>query len=209
MENYADLMFTEATRALQQEQGSFERYQKLYPHRTQKALSKDDVDFVKSSNSFYLATVSATGWPYIQHRGGTRGFVSILGPKTLACADYPGNMQFISMGNLKTDNRVSMFFMDYMNRGRLKIQGRAQLIPSSEADPELLKQLDQTAAQAERVLIVEIVAMDWNCPKHIPELYPKEVIQHVVSTKIAELRSENAALRSELEKARSQISSGK
>ena len=115
MENYANLMFTKTVKELQSAEGTKEKFETFYPHRTQKTLSNNDIAFLKERDSFYIATVNADGWPYIQHRGGARGFVHVAGPTTLACADYTGNKQFISMGNLQTEPRVSLFFMDYMN----------------------------------------------------------------------------------------------
>ena len=203
MENYAELMFTETVKDLQEDAGTREKYERFYPHRTQDVLSDDDIAFIKARDSFYMASVNSEGWPYIQHRGGAVGFVHINGPTSLACADYHGNRQFISMGNLKTDKRVSLFFMDYMNHTRLKIQGHASLIPAKDADQDLLSKLDQTAAPAERILQVDIVAMDWNCPKYIPTLYPEAVLQNIVGPEIQALRDENTALRQELAMLRS------
>ncbi|MEP1205828.1 MAG: pyridoxamine 5'-phosphate oxidase family protein [Rhizobiaceae bacterium] len=198
MENYAELMFTQAVQDLQSDEGSKERFEAFYPHRTQKSLSDEDVAFVRSRNSFYMATVNSDGWPYIQHRGGEQGFVNVIGPTTLACADYPGNKQFISMGNLKTDSRVSLFFMDYANRARLKVQGHATLISAVNADQSLLSKLDQRAAPAERILQIEILAMDWNCPKYIPTMLSEAEILATIAPQLDALRSENAALRAEL-----------
>ena len=198
MENYATLMFTKAVQDLQNAEGTKQKFETFYPHRTQDALSVDDIAFIKERDSFYMASVNAGGWPYIQHRGGARGFVHVAGPTTLACADYRGNKQFISMGNLQTNPRVSLFFMDYMNHARLKVQGNATLIPASDADPDLLSQLDQSAAPAERVLQIEVLAMDWNCPKYIPTLYPEAAIKQIVGPELNALRDENKALRAEL-----------
>ena len=200
MENYADLMFTEVVKSLQEAAGTKAKYAKFYPHRTQEALSEADIAFIKARESFYLASVNAEGWPYIQHRGGARGFVHVAGPTKLAVADYRGNQQFISMGNLKTDPRVSVFFMDYMNHARLKVQGYASLIPVDEADPELVAQLDQSAAPAERVLQIDILAMDWNCPQYIPTLYPEAALAEVIGPQIRQLQEENAALKEALAK---------
>ena len=202
MENYAELMFTEAVQDLQEDAGSRARYAKFYPHRTQETLSDDDIAFIKARDSFYMATVNSDGWPYIQHRGGARGFVHVASPTSLALADYPGNKQFISMGNLQTDDRVSLFFMDYMNHARLKVQGRASLVRAEEADPALLAKLDQSAGAAERVLHVEVVAMDWNCPKYIPTLYSEDALSHVIGPQIAQLTAENKALKAELARLR-------
>jgi len=200
MENYATLMFTQAVRDLQDAEGTRRKFETFYPHRTHQALSEDDIAFIKARDSFYMASVNSDGWPYMQHRGGAPGFVHVAGPTTLVCADYPGNKQFISMGNLQSDPRVSLFFMDYLNHARLKIQGKASLISAVDADPEVLAQLDQRAAPAERVLQIEVVAMDWNCPKYIPTLYPESVVQQIVGPKLEALRAENAALRAEVER---------
>lgn len=200
MENYAELMFTQAVQDLQSAEGTKQKFETYYPHRVQEALSDDDITFIKTRSSFYMATVNSDGWPYIQHRGGAPGFVHVAGPTTLACADYVGNKQFISMGNLQTNPRVSLFFMDYMHHARLKVQGNATLIPAKDADPTLLSQLDQRAAPAERVLQIEIVAMDWNCPKYIPTLFSEAAIQHIVGPKLNALQKENAELRAEVER---------
>lgn len=198
MENYAQLMFTQAVQDLQAQEGTKQKYETFYPHRTQDVLSQDDIDFIKQRNSFYIASVNSDGWPYIQHRGGARGFVHVTGPTSIACADYLGNKQFISMGNLKTEPRVSLFFMDYLNRRRLKIQGEATLIDAKDADPDLLSQLDQRAAPAERVLQINIKAMDWNCPKYIPMQIPEDAIEQIFGPEFEKLRSENQRLRDEL-----------
>lgn len=198
MENYARLMFTKAVQDLQAQEGTKQKYETFYPHRTQDVLSQDDIDFIKQRNSFYIASVNSDGWPYIQHRGGARGFVHVTGPTSIACADYLGNKQFISMGNLKTEPRVSLFFMDYLNRRRLKIQGEATWIDAKDADPDLLSQLDQRAAPAERVLQINIIAMDWNCPKYIPTQIPEDAIEQIFGPEFEKLRSENQRLRDEI-----------
>lgn len=198
MKNYASLMFTQAVQDLQSAEGTKLKFETYYPHRTQPALSQDDIEFIQQRNSFYIASVNSDGWPYIQHRGGARGFVHIAGPTMLVCADYHGNKQFISMGNLQTEPRVSLFFMDYLNRRRLKIQGKATLIDVKDADPNLLSRLDQRSAPAERVLQVEIIAMDWNCPKYIPLQIPEDAVEQIFGSEIQKLRAENQLLRNEI-----------
>lgn len=198
MENYADLMFQGAVADLQKADGSHKRFQAYYPHRTKSELGDDEIAFIRSRESFYIASVNADGWPYIQHRGGPRGFLHVIGPARLACADYRGNRQFITMGNLRTEARVSLFLMDYLNHARLKIQGRASLVPVTEADPDLVAQLNSSVAPAERVLMIDVVALDWNCPKYIPTLYSEDALRQVVGPEFAKLRTENEALRQEL-----------
>ena len=198
MENYANLMFHSAVAELQRAEGSNEKYQKLYPHRRADALSENDIAFIQARESIYIASADPDGWPYIQHRGGPRGFLKVLGANRVACADYHGNQQFITMGNLAGDDRVSVFCMVYLNRARLKIQGRASLVKREDADPALLAQLDSEELPAERVLVIDIVAMDWNCPKYIPQLLPVDVVQKAVAENLGALKAENDALKAEL-----------
>ena len=198
MENYADLMFQDAVADLQKEAGTYEKFQKFYVHRTQEEMNADDIAFIQAANSFYFASTTRDGWPYIQHRGGVRGFLKIINPTKLACADYRGNRQFISQGNLQADDRISIFVMDYLNKARLKIQGRATLIPLARADPKLVAQLDCEAVPTERVLSIDIVAMDWNCPKYIPTLYPEDALGKIFGPELAKLQKENAVLRKQV-----------
>jgi predicted pyridoxine 5'-phosphate oxidase superfamily flavin-nucleotide-binding protein len=198
MENYADRMFQGAVGDLQKEEGTYEKYQTFYPHRTQDGLSGDDIAFIQARESFYIASVTADGWPYIQHRGGIAGFIKVLGPTQIACADYPGNKQFISMGNLQNSSKVSLFFMDYLNHARLKMQGTATLLTAKDAPSDILEAVTDSGPKAERVLIIDIIAMDWNCPKYIPTLYPEAVLQQVIGPQMGKLQAENATLKAQL-----------
>lgn len=197
MENYAELMFHEAVADLQKAEGTYERYQKMYPRRAQDALSPDDIAFIQSRQSFYMASVNPDGWPYVQHRGGEAGFVRVIGPSRIACADYRGNRQYISQGNLAEDNRVSLFFIDYAAKARLKVQGRATLVPLAEAR-DLSEQVVTPGLPAERILTVDIVAMDWNCPQYIPALYPEALVQTAIARAVAPLQAEIEELRARL-----------
>ncbi|MEM6825128.1 MAG: pyridoxamine 5'-phosphate oxidase family protein [Pseudomonadota bacterium] len=199
MENYADLMFTEAVAGLQEAAGSRERYQTLYPHRTTEVLGGQERTFIEARQSFYIASINSDGWPYIQHRGGPAGFLKVVGPTRVACADYKGNRQYITQGNLATETRVSVFLMDYLNKARLKMQGHARLTPISDADPEVARALD-LAPPAERVLVIDLVAIDWNCPQFIPDLYPAAVAQDAVARATRALSEEIAALKQELQR---------
>ena len=131
MQRYDDIMFTPAITALQDADGSAETYARSYGHRT-RPLGEDDIAFITSRTSFYLGTVSETGWPYIQHRGGPAGFLKVLDDHTLAFADYRGNRQHISEGNVGQDDRVSLFLMDYPRRARMKLQGRARFVQATD-----------------------------------------------------------------------------
>ncbi|UZD90956.1 pyridoxamine 5'-phosphate oxidase family protein [Cognatishimia activa] len=198
MKNYAEMMFSEAVSDLQKKDGSYDKYQAGYRHRTQDGFEPQDVAFIQSRESFYIASTSPDGWPYVQHRGGPQGFLNVTGPSQIACLDYKGNRQFITMGHLKTDDRVSLFLMDYMQRARLKLQGHATLKSLEEADPALVKQLDPTGKPAERLLVIDVVAMDWNCPKYIPQMFTKPVVETLLARGLDDLQKENEQLRARL-----------
>ncbi|MEL7430602.1 MAG: pyridoxamine 5'-phosphate oxidase family protein [Pseudomonadota bacterium] len=189
MENYAELMFTKAVADLQKAEGTHEKYKTAYQHRTQDELDEATIGFIESRNSFYIATVNSEGWPYIQHRGGPRGFVKVVGANTLACADYAGNRQFITMGNLDQEPKVSLFFMDYLNHVRLKLQGKARLLSAEDADPNLLELVKTADLETQRVLTVDVVALDWNCPKYIPTLFSEENVRTLLDRQDEQTRS--------------------
>ncbi len=131
-------------------------------------LSAREIDFIAQRDGFYLGTVSEDGWPYVQYRGGPTGFLKVIDDATLAYADFRGNMQLLSAGNIGHDDRVSLFFMDYAHRRRLKILARAEIIDGRDA-PALLNRLSDPnyAAHPERVFVLHVEAFDWNCPQHI------------------------------------------
>lgn len=204
MENYAELLFKDAVADLQREDGMLERFMRSYPGRTSAELTGDELRFIAQANSFYMATVNSDGWPYVQHRGGRRGFLRQTGPSQLAFADYRGNRQYISTGHLKHDDRVSLFIMDYLNKGRLKMLGNARILPVAEVEPELVKRLDTEGGVTERVGIIDVVATDWNCPQYIPDLLPGEVVRQVANEKLGALQAENEALKAEIAKLKGQ-----
>jgi predicted pyridoxine 5'-phosphate oxidase superfamily flavin-nucleotide-binding protein len=135
------------------------------------------VGFIARRDSFYIASVSETGWPYLQHRGGPAGFLKVLDEKTLGFADFRGNRQYISVGNLKSDDRVSLFLMDYANQTRLKILGRARVINSADAETLQRLALPEYRAQVERGIVITIAAFDWNCPQHITQRFTLDEIE--------------------------------
>ncbi|WP_299614797.1 pyridoxamine 5'-phosphate oxidase family protein [uncultured Tateyamaria sp.] len=201
MDRYDHLMFTDAVKALQEADGSADMYARSYGARTH-ALSADEVAFIASRTSFYMATVSETGWPYIQHRGGPAGFLKVLDDHTLGFADYRGNKQHISEGNLAGDNRVSLFLMDYPRKARMKLQGRAKFQSAADA-PDLAAQLAvEGQGRVERVVTIALEAFDWNCPQFITPRFDASEIAQLVgpemdkqSARIAELEAELAALK--------------
>ncbi|WP_415921610.1 pyridoxamine 5'-phosphate oxidase family protein [Tateyamaria sp. SN6-1] len=201
MQRYDDIMFTDGVKALQEADGSADMYARSYGARA-RPLNDDDIAFVTSRTSFYLGTVSETGWPYIQHRGGPRGFLKVLDDHTLAFADYRGNKQHISEGNVAADDRVSLFLMDYPRKARMKLQGRARFVQAAD-DPALAARLDMDGqGPVERLVVITLEAFDWNCPQFIsPRFDAAEIAQLVgpemdkLSARIAALEAENAALK--------------
>ncbi|MBL4769987.1 MAG: pyridoxamine 5'-phosphate oxidase family protein [Planctomycetes bacterium] len=141
-------------------------------------LSGAEAEFIQARDSFYMATVNEDDWPYVQHRGGPTGFLKVLDEKTLAYADYRGNQQMLSMGNLQGNTRTSLFFMDYANQRRLKILAHSEYVDAREATgtiAELLKSVTDAdyPAHIERIVLFHVVAYDWNCPQHITPRYTR------------------------------------
>src|SRR5262245_54374708 len=158
------------------------------------SLTEDEISFIQSRDSFYMATISENGWPYLQHRGGRAGFLRVLNPQTLAFADYKGNRQILSTGNLAANDRVALFLMDYPQRTRLKILGHAR-VEDARPHSELVQQLTEPDVHriVERLFFIEIVSFDWNCPKYITPRYTSEEIQELVAplkARIAELEAQ-------------------
>ena len=172
----SDIAFTPAVKALQERNGSRAGYARMAAKRDwQDTVTPDLAAFLAERDSFYLATASAEGRPYIQHRGGPKGFLKVLDDKRLAFADFGGNRQYISAGNLSENGRASIFLMDYPNRQRIKLWGRAQVV---EDDPELLERLLTPGyrAKPERAILFEVEAWDVNCPQHITPRYTEDQI---------------------------------
>lgn len=179
MARFGDIAFTENVKSVQSEMGSRDAYARFLDSQDDgpALLSAREKSFIEARDSFYLATVNSDGWPYIQHRGGPRGFLKILDAQTLGFADFSGNRQYVSVGNLAGDDRVSLFLMDYPNRRRLKIFARAEI---READAALAAALDPAAPKAriERLMLLRIAAFDWNCPQWItPRFTPEEAAE--------------------------------
>jgi uncharacterized protein len=190
-------MLTPSVRAAQQRY-----YERSYPDQGQRSaaepLGPDELAFVAARDSFYMASVTEHGWPYLQHRGGPKGFLVALSPTALAFADYGGNRQLISVGSIDRDPRVSLFLIDYPTRTRLKILGRAAVLDARE-HPELLAVTAPPrghAAIPERIVRIDVHASDWNCPKFITERYTRAEIEPLLQplrARIAELEQQLAA----------------
>jgi predicted pyridoxine 5'-phosphate oxidase superfamily flavin-nucleotide-binding protein len=166
----------------------------LPPQPKKDLLTDDEINFIATRDGFYMATVSGNGWPYIQHRGGSRGFLKVTGPNRLAFADYRGNRQLISTGNLGENDRVALFLMDYPQRIRLKIMGHAQVLDARE-HPELARQIADPGTQKiiERIFQIEVVSFDWNCPKFITPRYTTAQVSEMIAPlqqRIADLEAQ-------------------
>ena len=173
---YPEIAFTPSVKAAQTDHGSREAGRRLAAGSAdEEHLSLPEIAFIGERDSFYLATVNEDGWPYVQFRGGPKGFLKVLDTRTLGFADYRGNRQYISTGNLRADDRVSLFFMDYPNRRRLKMFARAEVLPADDR-PELAARLVEPdyPARVERLVLLHVVAFDWNCPQHITPRYTLE-----------------------------------
>ena len=188
---FAEIAFTPNVKKAQEINGSRRSYARLESGEVHHdGLGPREAAFIAERDSFYMATVSETGWPYIQHRGGAPGFVRVLDQETIGFADFRGNRQYISVGNLETNDRVSMILMDYPNRARLKILGRARLVGLDEQDILTRLSLPDYRAVVERGFLITIEAFDWNCPQHItPRFTPAEIEKAVAPLyqRIAEL----------------------
>ena len=189
---FQQLALTDAVHRAQEHY--YGKAQATRPAPERDALTEDEISFIQSRDSFYMASVSESGWPYIQHRGGPAGFLRVLGPTSLAFADYKGNRQLLTTGNVAGNDRVALFLMDYPQRTRLKILGHARIEDARE-HPELVAKFAEADAQAavERIFFVDVVGFDWNCPQHITPRFTLEEIKPLVAplqARIAELEGQ-------------------
>jgi predicted pyridoxine 5'-phosphate oxidase superfamily flavin-nucleotide-binding protein len=203
MRRYADLMFTPRVRRIQEQLGSRAAYERLFsPSKSgDDRLTTREAAFINKRDSFYMATVGETGWPYVQHRGGPAGFVKVLDDRTIGFADYSGNKQYISAGNLLGDDRASFFFMDYPSRWRLKLLGHVRAVIADD-EPELARRLtDAYPASVERRYAVRIEGFDWNCPQHITPRFSADELEAALDHlrgELRELQQENERLQAAL-----------
>ncbi len=198
---YPQIMYTQGVKQAQEHYGTRRQNKKMEAMDWPDAhLTERESAFISQRDGFYMATVSDTGWPYLQFRGGPQGFLKVLDDTTLTYADFRGNLQYISTGNLRYDNRVALFFMDYANRKRLKIAARADVFDIGER-PDLKLQLETPGykGKIERAFVFKIEAFDWNCPQHIMPRFTEEEWSSVTQdyeTQIEALKREIEQLRS-------------
>ena len=200
--NFAEIAFTPEVRKLQEAMGSRASYARMERDTWQDGLTESEADFISQRDSFYMASIGENGFPYIQHRGGPKGFIKVLDSKHLGFIDFKGNMQYITVGNLATNSNVSLILVDYPARTRLKIYARAR-IAALKDEPELFHRLDLNnyKFRPERMMVLDVEAYDWNCPQHITPRYTEPEIMELFADqidRINELQQEVAALRLKL-----------
>jgi hypothetical protein len=197
------LVFTSVIKALQERHGSRQQYARLEKLTTSPdRLGPEESEFIAERDSFYLASVGETGWPYIQHRGGPKGFVKVIDERTIAFADFSGNKQFISAGNLMTDNRAALILVDYPGQARLKILGRTEILEGEHAKEWIERVRDPGYnAVIERIFVIRVEAFAWNCRQHITPRFTVDQIQEAlepIEKRVQELEQNNERLRDEL-----------
>jgi len=193
---FLDLTFTNSVRSAQQQH--FGASPRIDAEQLDDELAKNEIEFIHARDSFYMATVSETGWPYMQHRGGKPGFLRAVNGRSLVFADYKGNRQLISTGNVAANDRVALFLMDYPRRARLKILGRAR-VEDARGHPELVARFAASDVQrlVERLFFVDVVAFDWNCPKYITPRFTREEVEAAMAPLHQRIASLEASLRSD------------
>ncbi|RYG96796.1 MAG: pyridoxamine 5-phosphate oxidase [Alphaproteobacteria bacterium] len=198
---FLNVAVTPAVRDVQQKLGVAHMWENFRGDREFDRFTDQEAGFIADRDSFYIATTSETGWPYIQHRGGAKGFLKVLDDRTLAFADYRGNFQYISTGNLSANDKACLFLMDYPRRTRLKIYVQAETVPL-DADAALTTAvLEDAPGRAERIIRLRLQNFDWNCPQYIVPRYTEAQIEESlrpIRDRLALLEAENTALREQI-----------
>lgn len=199
---FLDIAITPSVRAAQEQMGVDHLWADFRGERASDRFTRSEELFIAARDSFYIASVSETGWPYVQHRGGPPGFLNVIDERTLAFADYSGNRQYISTGNFAANGRACLFLMDYPRRTRLKIYAHAEIL-ALDAVPELTEKVSPQGyrARPERLFRLRLDAFDWNCPQHITPRFTEAEITDAVRPlreRLAQLEAENADLRARL-----------
>ena len=198
-DNFTELAFTESVKAQQEKYGTRTAYAKMEQGGAfRNRLTWQEQRHIADRDGFYLSSVGDKGWPYMQYRGGPKGFLKVIDENTLAFADFRGNGQYLSTGNLSDSSKTMLFLMDYAKRQRLKIWAEAEVLDPAE-QPELAEKLilPDYDAKVERIMVFKVHAFDWNCPQHITPRFTEEEIQdsrQALTTRIAKLETENAKL---------------
>jgi predicted pyridoxine 5'-phosphate oxidase superfamily flavin-nucleotide-binding protein len=200
--NFAALAFTEEVKAMQEKMGSRVSYARMERDIYVDGLTENEIDFISQRDSFYMATIGENGFPYIQHRGGPKGFLKVLDSKRVGFIDFKGNMQYVSVGNIASHNNVALIIVDYPSRTRLKILATAEIVELKD-NQALYNTLDlqEYKFKPERMMVFNIEAYDWNCPQHITPRYTIEEIEKAFSGQrklVEELQAEIKALKKKI-----------
>ncbi len=188
--NYAELAFTAAVKVLQEKNGSRRGYDRMEKFGVADGLTDNEINFIEDRDSFYMASLGENEFPYIQHRGGPKGFLKVLDSKKLGFIDFTGNKQYISIGNIATNKNISLIMLDYPSRARLKIYAKAEVVELID-EPELYESLDLNdyKFRPERMIVFHIEAYDWNCPQHIVPRYTEEDIKESFESQYSYINS--------------------
>ncbi|MBA4852173.1 pyridoxamine 5'-phosphate oxidase family protein [Emticicia sp. BO119] len=202
MSYYGKIAFGEAAKALQEEAGSRAAYARQERENKKEGINTYEASFIAQRDSFYMASITESGFPYIQHRGGPKGFLKVLDEKRLGFIDFGGNKQYVSVGNFETNQNVSLFLMDYAHKIRLKIFARAEVV-ELDGNEELYESLDlkDYKFRAERMIVFHVVSFDWNCPQHITPRYTAGEVEAVIKPQLEYI----AQLEAEIEQLKAQI----
>ena len=200
--SFGEIAFTDAVKKLQEKHGSRRSYARMTEKTYVDGLTENESAFIAERDSFYMATIGNNNYPYIQHRGGPKGFLKVLDANRLGFIDFKGNMQYISVGNLATNNKISLILVDYPNKKRLKLYSRAEVVELKD-NPGLYQSLDLEAYKfrPERMIVLNVEAYDWNCPQHITPRYTSEEIEEALKPQyqhIKNLEAEIADLKAKL-----------
>lgn len=193
---FADITFTPSVKAAQELYGSREANRGFeLADNPRNELTEPEVQFIEARDSFYQATMGENGWPYVQHRGGPIGFLKVIDSRTIGFADFRGNRQYISVGNINADDRISLILMDYPSRHRLKIWGRARVVHEQD-HPEIIAALEnpEYRARIERAFLITVEAFEWNCPQHIVPRYTREQVEAMIEPLVTENENLKAQL---------------
>lgn len=200
--NFAEIAFTTAVKEMQEKLGSRSTYARMERDTYVDGLTENELDFISQRDSFYMASIGENNFPYIQHRGGPKGFLKVLDAKRLGFIDFKGNMQYITVGNMATNNNVALIMVDYPARARLKILARMEILELKD-DPALYDQLDlsEYKFRPERMMVLHVEAYDWNCPQHIIPRYTLADIEIAFTSQ----RSQIAGLEKEIKELKQKI----
>lgn len=204
--NFATLAFTKEVKEMQERMGSRSSYARMEKDTYVDGLTENEIDFIAERDSFYMASIGKNDFPYIQHRGGPKGFIKVLDSKRIGFIDFKGNMQYITVGNIATNNNVALIMVDYPSRSRLKILAKAEIVELKN-DPSLYDLLDLAdyKFRPERMMVFNIEAYDWNCPQHITPRYTVADIEEAFASQrnqITQLQAEVKDLKQKLKEER-------